>query len=47
MVLIILVVDKYDMSSLEVLFSGAAPLGAALSNAVCLFPLWTKNGLSL
>ncbi|KAF8633434.1 hypothetical protein AX17_004604 [Amanita inopinata Kibby_2008] len=27
-------VDKYDMSSLEALFSGAAPLGAALTEAV-------------
>ncbi|PFH52098.1 hypothetical protein AMATHDRAFT_74397 [Amanita thiersii Skay4041] len=27
-------VDQYDMSSLDTLFSGAAPLGAALTNAV-------------
>lgn len=40
-----IVVDKYDMSSLEVLFSAAAPLSAALSNAVRLsFPfLCIKN----
>lgn len=30
----LLVVDKYDLSSLDVLFSGAAPLGAALTKQV-------------
>ena len=29
-----LAVDQYDMSTLETLFSGAAPLGAALSKQV-------------
>ncbi|KAM6502495.1 AMP binding protein [Amanita muscaria] len=36
-------VDQYDMSSLEVLFSGAAPLGAALTKAV-LQRLLAKRG---
>jgi 4-coumarate--CoA ligase len=30
----LLVVDQYDMSALETLCSGAAPLGAALSKQV-------------
>ncbi|KAF8345975.1 AMP binding protein [Amanita rubescens] len=38
------IVDKYDMSSLEVLFSGAAPLGAALSTAVIKRLLAKRNG---
>ncbi|KIL68813.1 hypothetical protein M378DRAFT_70443 [Amanita muscaria Koide BX008] len=44
-------VDQYDMSSLEVLFSGAAPLGAALTKAVSLFslrePLFKHKGYGL
>ncbi|KAF8622704.1 hypothetical protein AX15_006795 [Amanita polypyramis BW_CC] len=38
------VIDKYDLSSLEVLFSGAAPLGAALTKAVLERLLAKRNG---
>jgi hypothetical protein len=40
-----LVVDQYDMSSLEVLFSGAAPLGASLTVAVSLIGDPKNRGL--
>jgi len=40
-----LVVDQFDMTSLELLFSGAAPLGAALSKQVGLCECMScKNG---
>ena len=34
----LLAVDQYDMSTLKVLLSGAAPLGAALTKQVKAFP---------